>query len=100
MKDATLVRVMHGPSERLHQPGCWLLWQWRTGELLRHTATRDVLQREKRSAVVLADLVDLHDVGVLEPGHGLGLRTESNPRRRVAVSARRDHFERHQALER
>ena len=24
--------------------------------------------------LVLADLVDLHDVGVLEPGGGLGLR--------------------------
>src|SRR5438874_13775264 len=100
MNDATLVRVMHGPSEGLHQPGGWPLWQRRTGELLRDTATRDVLQREKGSALVLADLVNLHDVGVLEPGDGLGPRAESNPRRRVALSAGRDHFERHQALER
>ena len=28
-------------------------------------------------AVVLADLVDLHDVGVLQPGHGLGLHPEA-----------------------
>ena len=44
-----------------------------------------VLQREERQAVVLADLVDLHDVRVLQPGDRLRLGAEagswSRPRR-------------------
>ncbi len=45
--------------------------------LLVQAAAVDELQREERPAVVLADLVDLHDVGVLQPGDGLGLGAEA-----------------------
>ena len=43
-------------------------------------AALDELQREVRRLAVLADLVDLHDVGVLQPGDGLGLAAEAAER--------------------
>ena len=49
----------------------------RAGELLRQAAAVDELQGEEGPAVVLADLVDLHDVGVLQAGDGLGLGAEA-----------------------
>src|SRR5262249_9756368 len=68
--------------------------------LLIKAATGQVLQREKGAAVVFAHLVDLDDVGVLQPCDGLRLPLEASPRRRVSVGARQDHFEGHRALER
>ena len=46
-------------------------------ELLGQAAAVDELQREERQALVLADLVDLHDVRVLQPGDRLGLGAEA-----------------------
>ena len=48
----------------------------------------DEFQREERPAVVLADLVDLHDVGVLQAGDGLGLGPEAGAARRAGVARR------------
>ena len=40
-------------------------------ELLIQTAAGAVLQREERHAVVFADIIDLDDVRMLQPGDGL-----------------------------
>src|SRR5216683_3222544 len=100
MNDAALVRVMHGPGKGLHQRGCFPLRQRRAGNFLGEAAARNVFKREKGSAVVLAHLIDLHDVWMLQAGHGLGLGAKSNPRCRVSVGAAEDHFERHETFER
>ncbi len=48
----------------------------------------DEFERQVRPAFVLADLVDLHDVRMLEPGDRLGLAAESVElsRRRVGAA--------------
>ena len=51
------------------------------------------LQREERQAVVLADLVDLHDVGMLQAGDGLGLGAEAGQFRAAGVAAGQDHLQ-------
>ena len=54
---------------------------------------------EERPAVLLADVVDLDDVGVLEPRDGLGLGAEAGRLGRPGVAARQDHLERDLAIE-
>ena len=51
--------------------------QRRAGELPVQAAAGAELQREEGQAVVLADLEDLHDVGVLQAGDGLRLGAEA-----------------------
>ena len=48
----------------------------RMGQLLLQRFPGDEFQRQKRPAVKLADLVDLHDVGVVQRRHGLGFDAE------------------------
>ena len=76
--DALLVGGVHGPGQRLDQRG----GLGRAAAACRPAAAArlppvDELQREERQAVVLADLVDLDDVGVLQPGDRLGLGAEA-----------------------
>jgi len=48
---------------------------------------------------VLADLVDLNDVGVLQAGDGLGLGAEAGQVRRAGMAARQDHLQRDDAIQ-
>jgi hypothetical protein len=47
----------------------------------------------------LADLVNLHDVRVLQPCHRLGLDPEARQLPRPGMAAAEDHLERHGAFE-
>ena len=80
--DAALVGVVHGAGQRLDQGGGVARRLRRAVELLLQAAAVEIFQREIRLAVVLADLVNLHDVGVLQPGDGLGLDLEAQQRLR------------------
>ncbi len=51
----------------------------RAGQGLRQRAALDQLQDQERRAGVLADAVDLDDVGVVQPRHGLGLDAGTSP---------------------
>ena len=91
---AAPVGVVHGPRQgpapgrrRWRGSGC----RPASGQ----AAALDELQRKVRPAVVLADLVDLHDVRVLQPGHRLRLGAEAGqasasawpPRDRIILRA-------------
>ena len=52
-----------------------------------------ILQREERQAVGLADVVDLHDVGVLQAGDGLGLGQEAGDGLGAGMSTGQDHLQ-------
>ena len=50
------------------------------------------LQAEEGKALVLAHLVELHDVWVLQPGDRLGLAPKAGQVVRTGVRSRQDHF--------
>src|SRR6266851_670440 len=60
-------------------------------------AAVNVLHREERPSVLLADLVDLNDVRMLEPGYRLDLDTEAGQLFRERI--REHHLESHNAVE-
>jgi hypothetical protein len=54
---------------------------------------------KKRYPRVLADLVDLHDVRVVQPGDRLGLDPEPRPRLVRGRARRLDHLQGHEAVQ-
>ena len=62
-------------------------------------AAFDELQRQERPSVLLAHVVDLDDVGMLQPRDCLGLGVEAGDLGRAGVAAGQDHLERHLAIE-
>src|SRR5262249_61441143 len=82
-----------GPGQRLDQPGRLGHRKRLPGQALRQAAAFDVLQREDRYAVVLADLVDLYDVRVVQAGDRLGFRLEARPLLGAGVAAGEDHLQ-------
>ncbi len=67
--------------------------------VLGETAAFDELQRQERPAVLLANVIDLDDVGMLQPRDGLGLGVEAGDLGRAGMAARQDHLERDLAIE-
>jgi hypothetical protein len=93
--DALPVGVVHGAGQDLDQ---LRRGDGRLGdalEFLGQAAAVDVLQGEERRPVPLADLVDLHDVGVPQGGDRLGLRVETSQVLRAGVGAGQDHLQGH-----
>ncbi len=64
------------------------------------TASLHQLHREVVLAVVAADFVDGHDVGVVQVGGGLGLLAKAGHIGRAGELTAQDHLERHNAIER
>jgi len=62
------------------------------------TAAGDVLQLEERQAVGLADVVDLHDIGVLQAGDGLRLGQEASYALGTGMGTAQDHLEDAEAI--
>ncbi len=71
-----LVGIVHGAGQGLDEPGRGLHRLRLAGELLGQAAAVDVFQHQVGPAVVLAHLVDLHDVRMLQPGDRAGLGAE------------------------
>ena len=94
-----VVGRVHGPGQRLDQPRRLAGRLRRAAELPAQAAAVDELQREEGMAVVLADLVDLHDVRVLQRGQCPCLDLKPGHILRGSLRSRRDHFERHDAIQ-
>ena len=97
MHDVVRVRRLHRPGQRFHEGGRLAGGRaCRTASAFR-LPPATILQAEEGQAVVFADLVDLHDVGMLQAGDRLGLGAEA--RRSPARRGRRPgSSSRHQAL--
>ena len=63
---------------------------------LGEVAARDILQGQIRQTVVLADLMDGHDVGMVQARDGVGLALEAGSRLGASVLASQNHLQGHQ----
>ena len=98
MQDAALMGMVHGAGDRRHQPGRGAEVLPEAGQLILEAAAVDQLHAEEVLALVLADLVDRHDVRVVEVGRRLGLLAK--PLDGVVVEpVRQDHLQRDRAVE-
>ena len=77
MQGAALMGVVDGAGHGRHQPGGGAGAQDEAAPLLGQAAAFDELHAEVLLALVLADLVDRHDPGVVEQRDGLGLVLKS-----------------------
>ncbi len=77
MQDAVLVGVMDGASDEGDQPSRGLRVGAQRRGPVREAAALDPLHTKVIAALVFADLVDRHDVGMLQAGGGLGLVTKA-----------------------
>ena len=66
---------------------------------LRQSAAVDIFQRKERQLALLADLVNLHDVGVLKAGDGLRFAEEAHHLFGRGVAGAEDHLEGDEAME-
>jgi hypothetical protein len=73
VNDAVAMGEVQGAGQRLDQPGGLPRIVRGTDVFLLQGAAVQVLQREAGPAVLLAEVVYLHDVGMLKGGEGLGL---------------------------
>ncbi len=59
----------------------------------------DQLHGEVGAAVALADVVDLDDIGVVQPGHGLGFGAEAGPVDGAGAGPGVDHLQGDQPIQ-
>ena len=93
MDDPLKVGGVDGTGQDLDEPCGLAGWLWPAREFRRETAAGQVLQDQVRSALVVTDLEDLNDVGVLEPGDRLCLSAKSCRLIGTGVGAGQDHLE-------
>ena len=75
--DPGLMGGVDGPGQGRHQLGGRPARLGRARQSIVEVAAFEQLQRDERQAVHFADVVDLHDVRVPEPGDRLGLDPEA-----------------------
>ena len=73
MQDAALVGVVHGTRDEGHQPCRGAGTLQKPGNIVGQTSPLDEPHAEVLPAEVLANLVNRHDMGMVEPGGRLGL---------------------------
>lgn len=100
MDHAALVGVLYRAGERFDEASGLLGRQRSLAYPLRQVAAADEFHREKRPALGFANLVDLHDIGVLQTGDRFRLNAKACLLCGVRMAARQDHLECHKALER
>jgi hypothetical protein len=99
MNDPRVVRRLHRTGQRRHQPGRLVRPQRRLAQPVGQAAAGAQLHRQERPPAGPADLVDLDEVRVRQPGRHLRLGLK--PRLLVGVDrAGPDHLQRDDAVER
>ena len=93
MDDPEPVRLGDGLRQHLDEPGRPSGRPGGAVEPLAQAAPLDVLQLEVGEPVGLADVVDLHDVGVLQAGNGLRLGQEAGGGQVAGMGPGQDHLE-------
>ena len=96
MDDPFAVRHVDGTGQRLDERGRLARRPGLAVQPARQTTAIDPLQSQERPAFVAADLVDLHDVGVLHPRRQLRLQPKPQLLGGGRELARQHHLQRHQ----
>ncbi len=99
MDDAVTVGESHRAGQQPRQLGRFRRRLRLAGDLLGQTAAVHVLQRQEGKSLLLADGVDLDDVGVLQTGLGAGLGTKALALLGAGVDAGHDDLEGHQSIQ-
>ena len=99
MNDPTVVSDLHRPAKLRCQVGGGPGRQQTAAEVAGETPPFDILQSAIGHAVVLAKIVDLHDVGVLQARHGFHFNSESCQNLRLRMPSCQDHFQCNQSPE-
>ena len=94
MQNASLMRVVHSAGDGRHQPRGSPRFAVEPRGLNRQVAAGDELHAEVMVTLVLAHLVDRHDVGMIKVGRRFGLEAESHQVFGAGTSARPDHLQR------
>jgi hypothetical protein len=98
--DAALVGRLHRPGQGLDPGGGLEGGLGPAGGVVGQGAAVEVLEGEIGLTLVLADLVDGDDIGVLQAGDGLRLRLEAGAADGLGEPAGQHHLEGHQAAQR
>ena len=88
------MRRVDGPRQRLDQPRGHRDRLGRPGHPLGQAVALYQLEHQVRRAGLLPDAVDLHEVGMLEPGHRLGLDPETGQDGRAGLGTVVHHLDR------
>ena len=99
VQNAVGVGGVHGPRQGLDQLRRLQGVKGGAVKAVGETAALDVFQREEGLAVGLPDIVDLHDVRVLQPRHRLGFPAKTLQLLRAGVGPGADHLQGDHALQ-
>ena len=99
VNDPALMGRMDGPGQRGHQLGSGPSGLGRARQPVVEVPAFEQFQRHERQAVDFADVVDLQDVRVPEPGDRLGLDSEPGQMVHLRLLSAHDHLESHQAIQ-
>lgn len=99
MKNPALVGKMHGPRDQRQETGGPPNRQGPAPDGLRQGTALDQLHGQEVLAVVLADVVDGNNVGMIQPRGGLSLHAKAPHFGRRSQLAGTDHLQRHRAVE-
>jgi hypothetical protein len=99
MQDRPLVGVVHGAGDLGHQLGDGARVILEPRDVPGQVSPLDELHAEVRLIVLLADLVDRDDMGVIELGDRLGLVPKAAEIVRAGQGTSPDQFDGHQAIE-
>ena len=91
--DAAVVGRVDGGRQSFHNPSRLGRGQRRPLEFVGQAAALDEFQRKIRLALTLADLIDLHDVGVLQAGHRFGFAAETLDLTGARIVRSHDHLD-------
>ena len=90
---------MHGAGQVLDDHGGLASRQRRAAQFVGQAAAVDELERQEVLTAGLADLVDLNDVRVLQPGDSLGLDAEAGELLGAGVRTGQDHLQGHEPIQ-
>jgi hypothetical protein len=99
VNDSLLMGRGYRPGQDFHQPRRLRSGQRRTLAMLLQAAAVDEFEGKERLSRLFADLIDLHDVGVMQPGNGRSFSAEAVALARPSLGTGADHFEGHDSVQ-